>query len=42
MMKPDFYENDLKKTLISANENLFRSRVGMSCTDQFVEIMDQY
>jgi hypothetical protein len=39
MMKKGFYEQDLKKTLETVDNEVYMSRVGNSCSDSFVKLM---
>ncbi len=41
MMDRSFYDDSLKKTIVSANCDLFKSRVGTTCPDHFVTVMDR-
>lgn len=40
-MDKNFYDNNLKKTIAIANGNVFMSRMGNSCTDNFVKNMNR-
>ena len=39
MMEKGFFVKDLKKTLKTADEEVYMSRVGNSCSDAFVKLM---
>jgi len=40
-MDKKFYEENLKKTLNVTKEDVKRSKVGMTCTDEFAKTMDK-
>ena len=41
MMDKNFYVSELKSTLKAVNKEVFMSRVGNSCSDEFVKLMSK-